>query len=88
MDGHSDEESQSPCFKLTRAQRQLLEACLIYRTVDSRTLGNFLFVAPSTIRSHFKTLTTRAEVHDRFAMVLFALEQGIIALPWDENITR
>jgi hypothetical protein len=45
-------------------------------------LGTLLVVAPGTIRSHFKTLSARTEVHERFAVVLFALERGLIALPW------
>lgn len=69
-------------FAPSRAQLRLLQACLTHRTIDSDTLGDLLCLSPETVRTHFKTLRREMGLHERLALLLYALEAGLITLPW------
>jgi DNA-binding NarL/FixJ family response regulator len=61
---------------LTPALCKLLEACLILKTTDAKTLAIYLNRSPATIRTEFQRILELIGVHSRYAALKTAEEQG------------
>ena len=61
---------------LTPALCKLLEACLILKTTDAKTLAAHLNRSPATIRTEFQRILVIMNVHCRYAALKTAEEEG------------
>ena len=58
----------------------LLQSCLDCRSTCDKKLAVRLFLSPETVHTEFKLIAQRLNTHDRFEVVLIALEKGWISL--------
>jgi DNA-binding NarL/FixJ family response regulator len=61
---------------LTPALCKLLEACLILKTTDAKTLATYLNRSPTTIRNEFQRILVIMNVHCRYAALKTAEDKG------------
>ena len=61
---------------LTPALCKLLEACLILKTTDAKTLATHLNRSPATIRTEFQRILIIMNVHCRYAALKTAEDKG------------
>lgn len=61
---------------LTPALHKLMEACLILRTTDAKTLATYLDRSPATIRTEFQRILAILNVHCRYAALKAAEDEG------------
>jgi DNA-binding CsgD family transcriptional regulator len=67
-----------PC-PLCSAALRLLQACVATGTTDTATLAKHLFLSPHTIRSTFYRIHLCLDVHDRYAALKMATDNGWIS---------
>jgi DNA-binding NarL/FixJ family response regulator len=61
---------------LTPALRKLMEASLILKTTDAKTLATHLNRSPTTIRTEFQRILAIMNVHCRYAALKTAEDEG------------
>jgi hypothetical protein len=61
---------------LTPALRKLMEACLILKTTDAKTLAAYLHRSPATIRTEFQRILAIMNVHCRYGALKTAEDEG------------
>ena len=61
---------------LTPALCKLMEACLILKTTDAKTLAIHLNRSPNTIRNGFQRILVIMNVHCRYAALKTAEDKG------------
>jgi len=61
---------------LTPALCKLLEACLILKTTDAKSLAAYLNRSPATIRTEFQRILVLMNVHCRYAALKTAEDEG------------
>lgn len=61
---------------LTPALCKLLEACLILKTTDAKSLAAYLNRSPATIRTEFQRILEIMNVHCRYAALKKAEDEG------------
>lgn len=61
---------------LTPALCKLMEACLILKTTDAKTLATHLNRSPTTIRNEFQHILVIMNVHCRYAALKTAEDKG------------
>lgn len=61
---------------LTPALCKLMEACLILKTTDAKTLATHLNRSPTTIRTEFQRILVIMNVHCRYAALKTAEDKG------------
>jgi DNA-binding NarL/FixJ family response regulator len=61
---------------LTPALHKLMEACLILKTTDAKTLAAYLDRSPATIRTEFQRILAILNVHCRYAALKAAEDEG------------
>jgi len=66
---------------LTPALCKLLEACLILKTTDAKSLATYLNRSPTTIRTEFQRILALMNVHCRYAALKAAEDKGWLYTP-------
>lgn len=61
---------------LTPALYKLMEASLILKTTDAKTLAAYLNRSPATIRTEFQRILSIMNVHCRYAALKMAEDEG------------
>ena len=61
---------------LTPALHKLMEACLILKTTDAKTLAAYLDRSPATVRTEFQRILAILNVHCRYGALKAAEEEG------------
>lgn len=67
------EDNKNP---LTPALRKLMEACLILKTTEAKSLAAYLNRSPATIRTGFQRIIATMNVHSRYAALKMAEDKG------------
>lgn len=68
-----NENNKTP---LTPALHKLMEACLILRTTDAKTLASYLDRSPATVRTEFQRILAILNVNCRYAALKAAEDAG------------
>lgn len=61
---------------LTPALRKLMEACIILKTTNAKTLAAYLDRSPSTVRTEFQRILEIMDVHCRYSALKAAEDAG------------
>lgn len=65
---------------LTPALHKLMEACLILKTTDAKTLAAYLDRSPATVRTEFQRILAILNVHCRYAALKAAEDAGWLTI--------